>query len=324
MAATKTPAERKKDFLDRLKKLYPDYELSGEYIDNDTMITLVHKDGYQWKTKPRYLDGKRQCTEVNRLNRSKKEKVGMLTKEQLIEKFYEKWDRDQYELLDFSYIGLRATDLRIIHKGGCGKEFVSNASNMLYVNRKGCSHCFAKSKRTHSDFTNLLAQKHGPEYIAVGEYENSKTPIKLRHNIEGCGIEFDMRPEDILANQKCPVCSRKKRYRNSTGVQWIREILSKEEIHFEEEKTFPDMTSSQNGKLRLDFFLPEFDIAIEYDGKQHFAGWADMPNSRLEDIQRRDKEKNDYCRKKGIKLIRLNYMHDNYSKMYEALFNALQ
>ena len=64
--------ERKMNFIKRLERLYPDYKLISEYVNNDTMVVLKHKDGYYWETKPRYLDGKRQCKEIARQNKRKK------------------------------------------------------------------------------------------------------------------------------------------------------------------------------------------------------------------------------------------------------------
>ena len=45
---------------------------------------------------------------------------------------------------------------------------------------------------------------------------------------------------------------------------------------------------------------------LEYDGIQHFRGWGSSKED-LENIKRRDKIKNDYCKEKNIPLVRITY-----------------
>lgn len=47
---------------------------------------------------------------------------------------------------------------------------------------------------------------------------------------------------------------------------------------------------------------------IEYDGEIHYFGWLNNLED-LKDIQMRDKYKNEWCQKNGIKLIRIPYTH---------------
>ena len=67
-----------------------------------------------------------------------------------------------------------------------------------------------------------------------------------------------------------------------------------------------------NHLLRFDFAIFENNqlaYLIEFDGRQHFtgpeAGWAQ--SSSLEEIQYRDKLKNEYCAKYNIPLKRIVY-----------------
>lgn len=42
-------------------------------------------------------------------------------------------------------------------------------------------------------------------------------------------------------------------------------------VSFEKEKTFIDCVNPKtNFLLRFDFYLPDYNIIIEYDGEQHF------------------------------------------------------
>lgn len=65
--------------------------------------------------------------------------------------------------------------------------------------------------------------------------------------------------------------------------------------------------------MPFDFYIPSQNIAIEYDGEQHFqpvnlGGISDesaMKEFRL--TQKRDAIKNQYCQTNGIQLIRIPY-----------------
>lgn len=72
--------------------------------------------------------------------------------------------------------------------------------------------------------------------------------------------------------------------------------------------------------FRFDIFIEELNLAIEYDGEQHFlpidfAGkgeeWA---KEQLQSTQQRDKIKNNYCKQNNINLLRISYMEKNNIK----------
>lgn len=56
-------------------------------------------------------------------------------------------------------------------------------------------------------------------------------------------------------------------------------------------------------RLRLDFYLPEYNLAIEYDGKHHFE------NKDKKELHRqiyRDNIKNSWCQINSVPLLRIN------------------
>jgi hypothetical protein len=76
------------------------------------------------------------------------------------------------------------------------------------------------------------------------------------------------------------------------------------------EKSFEDCTNRGGEKvcrrLRFDFYLPEQNTLIEYDGEQHFVKRGKYGEG-YENYQRNDKIKNQYCKDNNIKLIRIHY-----------------
>ena len=57
---------------------------------------------------------------------------------------------------------------------------------------------------------------------------------------------------------------------------------------------------------RFDFFLPDYNLIIEYDGEQHFSGWGGDPK-KLKYTQEHDQYKEQWCKINNITLIRIPY-----------------
>ena len=97
---------------------------------------------------------------------------------------------------------------------------------------------------------------------------------------------------------------------NSVGEIKISYILKKLSIIFIKEYSFLDCVNPKtNKKLRFDFYLPDYNCCIEYDGEQHFhpskSGWNTKNN--YTETKYRDNIKNMYCDKNKISLIRIPY-----------------
>lgn len=72
---------------------------------------------------------------------------------------------------------------------------------------------------------------------------------------------------------------------------------------------------SSNVKMELDVFIPSLNLAIEYQGKQHFIAIPRFGGEKgLKDCQRRDIEKREKCKLNGIKLIEIHYSWDGNEK----------
>ena len=96
--------------------------------------------------------------------------------------------------------------------------------------------------------------------------------------------------------------------KNSYAEIFVRNILTKNNIKFIPEHTFPDCVSQKGWQLRFDFYLPSIRMAIECDGEQHFHPiefWGGEEKFRI--LQENDMIKNNYCKKHNILLLRLPY-----------------
>lgn len=98
--------------------------------------------------------------------------------------------------------------------------------------------------------------------------------------------------------------------KGSKDEQHIAHLLKYNKIQYEQEKTFYDCINPEtNYPFRYDFYLPEYNILIEYVGKQHFESipYQNRTPNAFEKRKYYDQLKNDYAKKNNIKLIRIPY-----------------
>lgn len=110
--------------------------------------------------------------------------------------------------------------------------------------------------------------------------------------------------------------------KKSKGERLIEAILTELEIDYDAQHIFCDCRSKNNRVLYFDFYLPDYNCCIEYDGEQHYKGWRGNIKT-LPNIQDRDKIKDEYCIKNNIKLIRIPYTEFNNINE-EYLLNLLE
>ena len=94
----------------------------------------------------------------------------------------------------------------------------------------------------------------------------------------------------------------KSKFQGSVG-----EVLKRNFIVVEEEKTFDGLVGVKGHPLRVDFYLPEIDAVVEADGSQHSDPkhpWKEWNNGTVAEY---DKIKEEYLSDKGIKLVRIPY-----------------
>lgn len=90
----------------------------------------------------------------------------------------------------------------------------------------------------------------------------------------------------------------------SIGEQNIINILKTNNIKFQKEYVFSDFSNR-----RYDFYLPDFNRLIEFDGVQHtkFKNTWHQTETEYLAAQERDKEKNQYALQHNILLVRIPY-----------------
>lgn len=103
----------------------------------------------------------------------------------------------------------------------------------------------------------------------------------------------------------------------SKGENKIKELLTSMGIEYLSQYSFNDLKDVS--LLRFDFYLPKFNILIEYQGEQHYKNteiWGGEED--FKDRIKKDNMKRNYCFKNNIKLIEIPYW--DYNKLCEDYF----
>ena len=178
----------------------------------------------------------------------------------------------------------------------------------------GCPECRSekiseKSLKTHEQYIEELKITN-PSMVVLEQYINANTPIL--HKCLKDENEWYISPSNALIGYGCPRCH------ESKGERQIRLWLDKHNISYEFQKKFEVCRDSN--LLPFDFYLPNYNMCIEYDGKQHFEPIEHFGGQEAFEITaKHDNIKNDYCKNNGISLLRIPY----FKNVEEELNNFL-
>jgi hypothetical protein len=114
----------------------------------------------------------------------------------------------------------------LIHHKTCKKDYPVAA--YLFKNGRRCPICNGGVKYTHDEFVKKVFDQVGNEYTVLGEYKNSQTKIKMKHNT--CNSEYEVRPVNFLAkghglSNRCPVCFKNYRKTNDDFKQEVKKLV---------------------------------------------------------------------------------------------------
>lgn len=187
-----------------------------------------------------------------------------------------------------------------------------------YIGCQGCADVSQRSKRASKieDVIEQIRIEHNDNIIVINHdnYEHSHSNITCECRI--CGCIWNPSANNIKrGNSGCPGCD------ESKGELAIKEVLINKEISFIRESRFDDCRHKRT--LPFDFYLPDYNCCIEYDGEQHFRPieWFGGEEKFVE-MEHRDSIKNKYCKENGIKLIRIPYFQ--FDKAEEIIIRRLK
>ena len=187
-------------------------------------------------------------------------------------------------------------------KCDCGNEVDVISSNLKRTHSCGCLNkdLFRGKDITNQRFGKLIALK--PTNKRQG-----KNQVIWKCKCDCGSITYVTTGHLISGHTTSCGCS------NSKGELKISQFLQKLNIDFEYQKTFDQcLNPKTNAKLKFDFYLPNYNCCIEYDGIQHFEYVQYFENKdSFKERSFRDSLKNEYCKNNNIKLIRIPYTDFN-------------
>ena len=141
------------------------------------------------------------------------------------------------------------------------------------------------------------------------DYKRTHDNIIVTCPIHG---DFLISPSNHLKGQGCPICN------NSRLESEIRLLLDDKGISY----TFRERKLPWLKGLELDFFIPEYNVAIECQGIQHFEpvemfGGEKSFLCRLEN----DKKKKKLCDENGVKLLYYIIHTPNTAMLKQQILN---
>lgn len=181
-----------------------------------------------------------------------------------------------------------------------------------HLNGDGCSKCSKKYKYTTNEWISLAKQVHGDKYdYSKVEYVDSKTKVKIICPIHG---EFEKLPSAHLnGKQGCPYC--KSNYLEDKVYNFLKnEYTIERRYHTKWLK-----------KQELDLFLPDYNIAIECQGIEHFKPVDFFGGvEKFEYVKNLDNNKKKLCDINNVNLIYYSETKEiDYDNYIGIMFNNI-
>ena len=286
------------EFIERAKSIHGDkYDYSKVKYEGMTkhVCIICPEHGEFWQTPINHLSGKGcyKCgKEASQRTRFKS------VANSVVERF-KKVHGDKYDYSKVKYVNAHTKVCIICPEHG---EFWQTPYNHLYG--YGCKKCAmdiltANNLMSADEFIEKAKKIHGDKYdYSKVEYKNCKTKVCIICPEHG---EFWQTPDNHIGKRThngCPMCA------ESKLEQEIRVLLTEHSVNFEYNKSKKWLKG-----LRLDFYLPEYKIAIECQGKQHFEpvdfggkgyekSLKDFLNTKKYDLLKKQR-----CKENGVKLL---------------------
>ena len=288
------------DFLKKAKEVHGDkYDYSKvEYINSHTNVCIIcPKHGEFWQTPRSHLAGS-GCSKCSGNAKSNTEEF--IKKAQLIH-------GNKYDYSETVYI---SADKKVKIICPLHGEFYVAVNH--HLSGRGCPKCAGNIKLTTEDFLKKAKEVHGDKYdYSKVDYKTSIIPVCIICPKHG---EFLQKPNTHLCGCGCPKCGASKS--TSKMELKIKSFLEDNNIKYIPQHSF-DWLKYEN-PLKLDFYLPEYNIAIECQGGQHFRPIDFFGGEQgYELIVKRDIAKLNLCKEHNINILYFTNENVSVPKKWE-------
>lgn len=185
----------------------------------------------------------------------------------------------------------------------CGTVKPVLVKNLIKNRSRDCG-CGRKKAVGEIFSKDLTGQKFGKLTVLEDLKKRSKTGHKLYRCLCDCGNEIVLQTNQ-LSTHHTSSCGCLLSYYN----MYINQFLTDSKIDFKSEH----IVWISDNYYRFDFYLPQYNLFIEYDGEQHYKpvrhyNQSDEEiKSSFKKTQEHDRIKNLYCEENNINLLRIPY-----------------
>ncbi|MCE5220010.1 MAG: hypothetical protein LLF98_01780 [Clostridium sp.] len=293
--------------------------LDKEYINAVSKITLKDYEGYYYLTEFRIVLQSKQIQKFHPSNPYTIQNI----------KLWCKINNKPFELLSEEYKGVYEKLQWKCLKDGCEEIFESAWTDIKRGN--GCGYC----KGRQVGLSNCLAIQNSE---LAKEWHPTKngdlTPYDIHYGCKQkvwwiCG-ECDYEWPATISNRNkingsgCPICSKSKgekrikkwlkenKYINITQEEYekLNNFDKTKNKYYIFQKEFNGLLGLGNGLLSYDFYLPQYNLLIEYQGEFHDnrgGKGKGYTKQNLKQQQEHDRRKKEYANNHNIKLLEIWY-----------------
>ena len=204
-------------------------------------------------------------------------------------------------------------------------SYETSCHQFTYQNQR-CPYC------SHKGVSNSVHKKDSygykfPELAKYWSLNNNISPFEVSHGsnkkylhiCEQCGDEFERSLHSMTSNDTGCVCND---CQGSKGETMIKRILTNKynmvkDIDFITQKKFNDLIGSGGRNLSYDFYLPSYNLLIEYQGEFHNGNTRCQTKNQINKQQEHDRRKKQYAIDHNIDLLEIWYWD------YENIENIL-
>lgn len=204
-------------------------------------------------------------------------------------------------------------------KCDCGKICQVVRSSLLTGRTTSCG-CYKKELLSINSRIDISGQKFSHLTVIEPAYTDKSGHLiwKCQCDCENKTITYVSTTNLKTGNSTSCGCDRK-----SKGEKLISSLLKEYNIKYiqqwDNNKNF--RYEDSNYPIKFDFFLPEYNCVIEFDGSQHNIGW-NRDKKNLQYVKNHDNIKDFLCKENNIKMIRISYTDYNIIT-YDYIMNRI-
>ena len=297
----------KEEFIKEARKVHGDkYDYTNVEYDGalKKVCIICHEHGEFWQKPNSHLNGNGCSKCYGNYSPTKEEWIASAREVH----------KGKYDYSNVEYVNNKTKVCIICPKPGHG-EFWQTPSD--HLSNHGCSKCYADKTRerltlSREEFIKKAHEAHGENYdYSKVEYVHNATKVCIICHEHG---EFWQIPNSHTNGNGCPKCNLSHLERS------VMNYLDDVGITYDYQKRFNWL-----GLQSLDFYLPDYNVGIECQGRQHFFPVDHFGgNKGFKQTLERDKRKKALCEKYGVKLLYFGKTPNYDTFLGEAVHDDVQ